>query len=150
QLAIETFPLTDNGIWEIEAEPKHYLFSKMMCWAAVDRGTKIAYQLKKNTSWRAWSKVRNHMKAEILTQGWNPEVGAFTQYYGSSDLDASTLLMSHLDLIDPKDPRMVSTVLKSEEKLLVNGLMFRYTNRDDHGFPENAFTICTFWLIDAL
>ena len=65
-------------------------------------------------------------------------------------MDASTLLMPILGIIEAKDPRMVATIQRSEEQLLVNGLMFRYTNEDELGIPENSFTICTFWLIDAL
>jgi len=149
-IAIEKFSEEDNGLWEFRNYPRHYTFSKLMCWAALDRGAKIAVKMKANDEAGHWRRVAKQMKAEILEHAWNPKVGAFTQAYGSSHLDASTLLMTTLGFIDPKDPRMESTVLRSEEKLMVNGLAFRYTNEDDFGVPENAFTICTFWMIDAL
>ncbi len=149
-MAITQFPVKDNGIWEIGNPPRHYTFSKLFCWVAVDRGCDIAYRQGKQTLYRRWNKIRRDMKQEILKEAWNPEVGAFTQYYGGESLDASTLLMPIVGLIDPKDPRMVSTVKRSEEQLTVNGLMFRYTHPDELGNPENAFAICTFWLIDAL
>jgi len=149
-MAIAKFPEKDNGIWEIENPPRHYTFSKLLCWAAVDRGCKIAYRLKHDRQYRTWNSIRNRMKDEILKKAWNDNVQAFTQYYGGDSLDSSTLLMPVLDLIDGKDPRMVATVQRSEEQLMRNGLMFRYTNHDGLGIPNNAFTICTFWLIDAL
>ncbi len=149
-IAIEKFNEEDNGLWEFRNYPRHYTFSKLMCWVALDRGAKIAKVMNDHEKLVEWRAIRKHMKMEILSKAWNPDVGAFTQAYGSEHLDASTLLMTTLGFIDPKDPRMVSTVLKSEEKLMQNGLAFRYTNEDDFGKPENAFTICTFWMIDAL
>jgi GH15 family glucan-1,4-alpha-glucosidase len=149
-LAIQKFPEKDNGIWEIGDRPDHYTFSKLMCWAAVDRGCKIAYKLKRQTLYRKWNQKRKLMREIILGSAWNDEQQAFTQAYGRNDLDASNLLMPILGIIEPKDPRMLSTIKRSEEELMIDGLMFRYTNRDELGFPENAFTICTFWLIDAL
>jgi GH15 family glucan-1,4-alpha-glucosidase len=149
-VAIEKFPELDNGIWEFRNYPRHYTFSKLMCWVALDRGVKIAYKLKKETIWRRWSKIRQAMKDEILEKAWSDELKAFTQAYGSHHLDASTLLMPALGIIDARDPRMLSTIQRSEELLMRNGMAFRYTNEDDFGRPENAFTICTFWMIDAL
>ncbi|MEM0951519.1 MAG: glycoside hydrolase family 15 protein [Cyanobacteria bacterium P01_H01_bin.74] len=148
--AIEKFPEKDNGIWEFGDRCEHFTFSKLLCWVAVDRGCKIAGKLKKDAYFKQWNRQRKVMREEILKHAWNESVQAFTQSYGRTDLDASTLLMPSLGIIDPKDPRMVSTIQRSEEQLLFNGLMFRYTNVDELGKPENAFTICTFWFIDAL
>ncbi len=150
EVAQEKFPEQDNGLWEFRNYPRHYTFSKIMCWVALDRGAKIARILKKGKEWRAWTRAKNRMRNEVLEQAWNPDIQAFTQAYGSEHLDASTLLMPRLGMIDAKDPRMYSTIMLSEEKLMKNGLAFRYTNEDDFGKPENAFTICTFWVIDAL
>ncbi|APB32379.1 Glycoside hydrolase [Gloeomargarita lithophora Alchichica-D10] len=149
-LAIQKFPEKDNGIWEIGDRPDHYTFSKLMCWVAVDRGCKIAYKLKRQTPYRKWNQKRKLMREMILGSAWNDDRQAFTQAYGKNDLDASTLLMPILGIIEPKDPRMLATIKRSEEELMIDGLMFRYTNHDELGLPENAFTICTFWLIDAL
>lgn len=149
-MCIKKFDETDNGIWEFRNYPRHYTFSKLLCWVALDRGAKIAKKIKKESTAHRWGKIARAMKREILEKAWNPDVGAFTQAYGSHHLDASTLLMGVLGFIDPADPRMRATVLLSEEKLMNKGLAFRYTNEDDFGKPENAFSICTFWLIDAL
>ena len=149
-IAIKKFDEEDNGLWEFRNFPRHYTFSKLMCWVALDRGCKIARLLNKEKTLRVWSKEKQRMRADILERAWNPDIQAFTQAYGSEHLDASTLLMPLLGIIDAKDPRMLSTILLSEEKLMVNGLAFRYTNTDDFGDPENSFTICTFWMIDAL
>lgn len=148
--AINTFPEKDNGIWEIEDPPRHYTFSKLLCWAAVDRGCSIAKSLKQEADFRKWSAIRRSMKDDILTNAWSEEAQAFTQYYGGTSLDASTLLMVTLGFIDPKDPRMISTVERTEQELKKGGFVFRYTNVDDHGAPENAFILCSFWLIDAM
>ncbi len=149
EMAIRKFPEEDNGIWEFRNARRHYTFSKLMCWVAVDRGIKIARHLAK-PELRHWSRMRNWMRLEVLNNAWNPEIQAFTQSYGSHHLDASTLLMPVFGFIAATDPRMQSTILQSEKKLMKNGFVFRYTNEDDFGYPENAFIICTFWLIDAL
>lgn len=149
-MAIEMFDEPDNGIWEIANPPRHYTFSKLLCWAGLDAAVKIAQSQDRMTEYRDWKKQRDRMKDDILEKAWNEDKQAFTQYYGGTALDASTLLMPVLGFIDAKDPRMISTVLKSEEELSNDGLMMRYTNDDDYGKPKNAFTLCTFWLIDAL
>lgn len=149
-LAIENFDKPDNGIWEFRENPRHFTFSKLLCWAAVDRGMKIAYKMNQCDEVDAWKRERQRMRKDIMENAWCDEAQAFTQSYDCSHLDASNLLMPMLGFIDAKDPRMVSTIEKTEEKLMRNGLLFRYTNEDDFGVPENAFTICTFWLIDAL
>jgi GH15 family glucan-1,4-alpha-glucosidase len=150
EIAIKKFDQEDNGLWEFRNYPRHYTFSKLMCWVALDRGVKIARKMQKERVLKRWLKVRDYMRNDILEKAWNPKIQAFTQSYGCENLDASTLLMPIFGFIKPKDPRLVSTVLLSEEKLMKNGLAFRYTNEDDFGKPENAFTICTFWVIDAL
>jgi len=85
-----------------------------------------------------------------MKKGWNEEVKSFTQAYGSKDLDASTLLMEAYGFIDATDDRYISTVKATQKELSKNGLMYRYKNRDDFGLPTSSFTICTFWLIQAL
>ncbi len=149
-LAQRYAPLTDNGIWEFRDLLDHYTFSKLMCWVALDRGAKIAFKRGRKDDHETWHQAAIALQQEILDKAWNPGVGAFTQAYGSPHLDASTLLMPRVGFIHPRDPRMLATIEKTKEKLLKNGLLFRYTNIDDFGAPENAFTICTFWMIDAL
>jgi len=117
---------------------------------AVDRSVKIARLIKKSEYEKEWSKLLNEIKEDILKNAWNEKQKAFTQYYGSDDLDASTLLMDSLGFIDPLDPKFVSTVKASEKYLCKEGLMYRYKNADDFGLPSSSFTICTFWLIESL
>ena len=140
----------DRGIWEIRSENKHFTFSKVLCWTAVDRAVKIAELLKRTHYIKSWTRLRDRMKADIHEHAWSEERKAFTQSYGSDDLDASVLLMESYGFISATDQRYVDTVLAVEHDLEYNGLMFRYKNHDDFGTPKSAFTICSFWLIKAL
>ncbi len=140
----------DRGIWEIRTEQRHFLFSKLLCWVAIDRAVKIAGLIKRNGYATKWSKLRDTISKDIQTKGWNEEKQAFTQAYGSKDLDASTLLMESFGFIEASDYRYISTVEATQRELCRNGLMYRYKNRDDFGYPTSSFTICTFWLIQAL
>jgi GH15 family glucan-1,4-alpha-glucosidase len=138
----------DKGIWEFRGEDKHFTFSKVLCWVALDRAIKIAQLLNKNKP--KWYKVRDQIKEQIEEKAWNDEVHAYTQYYGSTALDASVLLMEQYGFIDSNDPRFVATVRSTERELLKDGLMYRYKNEDDFGEPSSSFTICTFWFIRSL
>lgn len=140
----------DRGIWEIRTEQRHFLFSKLLCWVAIDRAIKIAVLIKRQDYAEKWSKLRDTISKDIQSKGWNEEKQAFTQAYGSKDLDASTLLMESFGFIEASDYRYVSTVKATQRELCRNGLMYRYKNRDDFGYPTSSFTICTFWLIQAL
>ncbi|MEE4198862.1 MAG: glycoside hydrolase family 15 protein [Bacteroidales bacterium] len=140
----------DRGIWEIRTDHKHFTFSKVLCWVAVDRAIKIAQLVNMNEYVGEWRELSEEIKNEILEKAWNQEVGAFTQSYESDDLDASTLLMEPYGFIDAKDPRYMSTVRVTRKQLCRNGLMYRYKNKDDFGKPSSSFTICTFWLINSL
>jgi len=140
----------DRGIWEIRTEQRHFTFSKVLCWVAIDRAIRIAEMLNMKQYIGNWSKLRNAIRDEILEKAWNPELEAFTQYYGSAEMDASTLLMEPYGFIEASDKRYISTVHVTEKLLMRDGLMYRYRNRDDFGLPTSSFTICTFWLINAL
>jgi GH15 family glucan-1,4-alpha-glucosidase len=140
----------DRGIWEIRGEKRHFVFSKVLCWVALDRAIKIAVLLEKS----AWADARRplleEMHDDICRRGWNEEKQAFVQTYGVGDLDASNLLMAEYGFIEPTDPRFVATVERTLEELCVDGLMYRYRNQDDFGEPQSAFTVCSFWLVKAL
>jgi GH15 family glucan-1,4-alpha-glucosidase len=138
----------DKGIWEFRGEDKHFTFSKVLCWVAIDRAIKIAQMLKKEKT--KWIEIRHRIKTQIEECAWNEEVQAYTQYYGSKGLDASVLLMEQYDFISAKDPRFIATVKATEKELLRDGLMYRYKNEDDFGAPSSSFTICTFWFIRSL
>jgi GH15 family glucan-1,4-alpha-glucosidase len=140
----------DRGIWEIRDESKHFVFSKVLSWVAVDRGCRIARMLNKHSYAEVWSELQEKIKNDILQNGWNDEIKAFTQSYGSKDLDASALLMEDYGFMKASDPMYVSTVLNIRKELCKGGMMFRYINKDDFGVPHSSLVICTFWLIDSL
>lgn len=140
----------DRGIWEIRGRSLHFTFSKVMCWVAFDRAVKIATLLKRDSYIGKWTVLRHSVKDDILKKAWSKEKKAFTQYYGSQDMDASVLLMENYGFIDAKDPKYKSTVLTIQRELEHDGLMFRYKNQDDFGTPKSAFTICSFWMINSL
>jgi GH15 family glucan-1,4-alpha-glucosidase len=140
----------DRGIWEIRTDHKHFTFSKVLCWVALDRAIKIASIINKNEYIDEWKNVAETIKKDILKNAWNNKIGSFTQSYESDDLDASTLLMEPYGFIDATDPKYISTVKETKRQLSKNGLMYRYKNKDDFGEPSSSFTICTFWLINSL
>ena len=140
--------LPDKGIWEIREEDKHFTFSKVLCWVAIDRAIKIADFLGKDKD--KWINLREEIKKDILEKAWNPSVEAYTQFYGSDALDASVLLMEQYGFIDALDERYIKTVKATEKELSYEGLLFRYKNEDDFGTPTSSFTVCTFWFINSL
>jgi GH15 family glucan-1,4-alpha-glucosidase len=146
----ENWQKPDKGIWELRTEDRHFVFSKLLCWVAIDRSIKIGEVLRLGINDTHWKSLRAEIYNDIYNNGWNEEVQAYTQSYGSKDLDASTLLMEQYGFIDAEDPRFVSTVQATERELCKDGLMYRYKNKDDFGEPTSSFTICTFWLIDSL
>lgn len=140
----------DKGIWEHRAEDRHFTFSKLLCWVAIDRAIKVAYLIHKTSMIEQWEKLRDTIYKDIYDNAWNEDVSAYTQSYGSHDLDASILLMEDYGFVNAKDPRYVSTVQAIEKELCRDGLMYRYKNRDDFGLPSSSFTICSFWFINSL
>lgn len=146
----KTWRKPDAGIWEIRGEKQHFVFSKVLCWVAIDRAIKIAEYLNKPTYAVQWATLRQQIYRQVIDKGWNAELQAFTQVYGGTDLDASNLLMEHYGFIAADDPKYINTVKLSHEKLCRNGLMYRYLNDDDFGRPRSAFTVCTFWMIKSL
>ncbi len=141
---------TDRGIWEFRSERKNFTFSKVLCWVATDRGARIAEQFGKRAYAREWRRLGARIRRDIMHKGWHPQRGAFTQAYGEEHLDASNLLMEHYHFLSPKDPHYVKTVHQTYKELCVDGLMYRYRNRDDFGLPKASFVVCTFWMIRAL
>lgn len=140
----------DRSIWEYRGTKNHFVFSKVLSWVAVDRAIKIANLFGKHTMAEKWVTLRDAIHKDIHQKGWNADIQAFTQYYGSSNMDAANLLMTSYGFIDPRDPRYVNTVYRTKEELLRDGLMYRYKVSDDFGEQKTAFTVCTFWLIKSL
>jgi len=140
----------DKGIWEFRTEDRHFTFSKVLCWVAIDRAVKVARILKKTRKLETWIKLEQEIRNDILENAWNLKKNAFVQSYGSNHLDASVLLMESYGFIPAKDPKFVSTVKAIEKELSNDGLLYRYKNEDDFGLPSSSFTICTFWFINSL
>ena len=138
----------DQGIWEIRAAPRHHVHSKTMCWMAVDRGVALA-ESAFNRPVPEWELLRDTIAAEILTEGWNPEEGAFTAAYASTDLDSAVLAVGLSGLVPPEDPRLAATIDAIEAQLRVGPTVYRY--RGDDGLPGKAsgFNLMTSWLIDS-
>ena len=145
----------DEGIWEVRGPRRHFTHSKVMAWVAFDRAVRLAKEglLIRDDS-EHWAELRDEVHAEVCEKGWNPEVGAFTQYYGSDRLDASVLMMCQVGFLPADDARMVSTVEAIQRDLVVDGFVKRYQtdsgSSDGLSGDEGAFLLTTFWLADAL
>ena len=142
--------LPDKGIWEFRNEDKHFTFSKLLSWVAIDRAIKISVLINKSSNLEKWKLIRTEIYNDILNHGWNSKLGAFTQSYGSDDLDASLLLMESYNFINANDSMYIKTVKAIEKNLMNDGLLFRYKNKDDFGIPSSSFTVCSFWYINSL
>jgi GH15 family glucan-1,4-alpha-glucosidase len=145
----------DEGIWEIRAEPRHFVYSKLMCWVALDRGLRLANKRSFPADQQRWLKNRDEIYCEIMGQGWNQSRNSFVQYYGSDRMDASLLLMPLVFFVSPSDPRMIRTMERIQDRLAMDSLVHRYTLDDDGPVDgisgrEGAFSICSFWLAEAL
>ena len=140
----------DQGVWEIRDEPRHFLYSKLMCWVALDRAIALAGRLDARDRVDRWRVTRDEIAETIMTQGWNEEVGAFTQSFGSDELDASTLMMAIVGFIAADHPRMRSTIDGIATHLTDDrGLVYRYRAGDGLEGEEGSFLLCTFWLAQA-
>ena len=140
----------DKGIWEFRTEDRHFTFSKVLCWVAIDKAMKVAEILGKTHKLKKWTTIEAAIRKDIMDNAWNEDVQSFTQSYGTTALDASVLLMEPYGFIAAKDPKYVSTVKAIEKELSNDGLLYRYKNEDDFGLPSSSFTICTFWFINSL
>jgi alpha,alpha-trehalase len=142
----------DAGIWEVRGELRHFTSSKIMCWVAVDRGARLAAMYGESDKAAEWELAAAQIKEDILTNGVDDR-GVFTQYYGSTALDASLLLAPLVRFLPSDDPRIRATVLAIRDELTLDGLVLRYrVDETDDGFQgeEGTFTICSFWLVSAL
>ena len=146
----KNWQLADKGIWEFRHEDRHFTFSKLLCWVAVDRAIKISTLIEGGKSAAKWESLREEIHNDIMNNAWNKEKQAFTQSYQSEHLDASVLLMEYYGFIEGKDPKYVKTVKAIEKELMHQGLLYRYKNEDDLGLPSSSFTVCTFWFINSL
>jgi GH15 family glucan-1,4-alpha-glucosidase len=140
----------DQGIWEIRGEPRDFLYSKLMCWVALDRAIALASQLGAGHQVDAWAAARDEIRAAILDHGWSERAGAFTQAFGSEDLDASNLMLAITGFLPSDDPRMKATIDATATRLTDGrGLVYRYLAHDGLAGDEGTFLLCTFWLAQA-
>jgi GH15 family glucan-1,4-alpha-glucosidase len=142
---------TDQGIWEIRGEPRAFVYSKLMCWVALDQAIEMAEMLGADPdAVERWTATRDEIRSWILEHGWSDSAKAFVQAAGSDELDASNLMMPIVGFIPADDPRMLSTVRATEERLTdERGLVYRYRTHDGLKGEEGTFLLCTFWLAHA-
>jgi pentatricopeptide repeat protein len=143
----------DEGIWEVRGGRQHFVFSKLMCWVALDRGLRLADKRSFPADRQRWLHTRDEIYEEIMSRGWNEARRAFVQAYGSDALDASALLMPLVFFLSPTDPRMLSTLEAIQHGLVSDSLVHRYDPAvapDGLEGGEGTFSICTFWLVEAL
>ncbi|MGH3342352.1 MAG: glycoside hydrolase family 15 protein [Carbonactinosporaceae bacterium] len=148
---------TDQGIWEVRGDPQHFLYSKVMCWVALDRAIRLADRIGAAPRIPDWKRTRDEIRDTVMREGWNARVGAFTQYFGSDALDASTLMLPIVGFLPADDPRVLSTIDAIEDRLTDGrGLVYRYLTGGPAGTDdglageEGTFLLCTFWLAQTL
>lgn len=154
----ENWQQKDESIWEVRGSKQHFVYSKVMCWVALDRAIRLADKRSFPSDKERWREVRDTIYEEIMDRGWNDEIQAFVQAYDSDVLDASNLIMPLVFFVSPTDPRMLknleATMKKPDEGgLVTNSLVYRYNvghNVDGLDGVEGTFNICTFWLVEAL
>jgi GH15 family glucan-1,4-alpha-glucosidase len=154
----DNWQLPDAGIWEMRNRHQHFVYSKVMNWVALDRGIRLADKRALPADRAKWMRERDLIYEEVMTKGWNEKRRAFTQFYGSEDLDASLLIMPLVFFMAPTDPRMLSTIsaiLKNPRDggLVSDSLVYRYPPQPRiDGLPgeEGTFNMCSFWLVEAL
>ena len=144
----------DRGVWEVRGEQQHFVYSKVMCWAALDYAAYIAAATMHRNLYRRWSLAADTIKTEILDEGWSSAKGAFRQRYGSDALDASNLAIPFMGIVPRDHPRIRQNVDAIERELADGPLVWRYLpdETDDGlgGQPEGAFTLLSFWLVGNL
>ena len=152
QFVIDHWKEPDDGIWETRGGRQHFVFSKVMCWVALHRAVLTVRDTGHDGDVVRWKAVMEEIRQDVLENGYDPEVGAFVQHYGSKTLDASNLMLPLVKFIKASDPRMRSTIEKTAKELTSpSGLVYRYRDYDDGiGGQEGTFTLCTFWLADNL
>jgi GH15 family glucan-1,4-alpha-glucosidase len=148
--AVRLHDVPDAGLWELRGAARVHTFSSLMCWVACDRLAKYADQLKLVDRAEYWRLRAESIREVVVRRSWNAKLNAFTAAMEGETLDASLLLMPRLGFLAADDPRFVGTVAAIEAQLKHGDFVYRYIERDDFGYPENAFLVCTFWYIEAL
>ncbi len=137
----------DSGIWELRTEPKHYVYSKVMCWVAIDRGIRLAKEHHWNVDGERWQRECDAIHAEVLAKGYSEKHGCFVQSYDSEVLDATALLFPVVEFLPPDHPYMQASLETVQRELAVGPHVYRSS---EHKGREGTFGLCSFWLVDAL
>jgi GH15 family glucan-1,4-alpha-glucosidase len=140
----------DSGIWEVRGGPYHFVYSKVMCWVALDRGLTIARRYGFPAPLEKWEETSGLIREEVLARGWNEEKGAFVQHYETGTLDASALLIPLMGFLPVDDRRVSSTIDAVRRELASEGLLHRYLSKDGLEGEEGTFLLCSFWLAQCL
>ena len=150
---VEHWRDSDHGIWEVRGGEREFLYSRVMCWVAVDRGIRLAEKRSFPYDLLKWRTARDEIFADVYDGFYDEELGAFVQYRGAKSLDAAALLMPLVRFISPLDPRWRSTLAAIERELVTDTMVYRYRNRDNHdglSGEEGTFSVCSFWYVECL
>jgi GH15 family glucan-1,4-alpha-glucosidase len=149
-LAIRDWRTPDSGIWEVRNGPFHFVYSKVMCWVALDRGIKIARRYGFEAPLEKWEQEKEAIKTEVLEKGYDSQLNSFVQRYGAKDLDASLLLVGLMGFLPLNDKRIQGTITACQKQLMKDGFLLRYIAEDGLEGEEGGFLLCNFWLIESL
>ena len=149
----ENWNKEDHGIWEVREYKEHFLYSRIMCWVAVDRGIRLAEKRSFSYDFEKWREVRKAIHDDIYYQFWNEDMQSFVQYKGAKSLDSSVLIMPLVKFISPYDPRWKATLMAVEKHMMTDVLAYRNTKREPFDMQnpeEGTFLICAFWYVECL
>ena len=154
EMVIENWRRRDRGVWEVRGEEQHFVYSKVLCWAALNTAAYIAAAVEQRRHYRRWTQIAFDIKTEVLDLGWSEKKQAFRQRYESHALDASNLAIPFFGFIPREDPRVRQNVDAIERELAEGPLVWRYIPEEtDDGLeaqPEGTFTLLSFWLLGNL
>jgi GH15 family glucan-1,4-alpha-glucosidase len=140
----------DASLWEYRGRARVHTYSAAMCWAGLNRLAAIAQRFGLEAERRHWSEAAQRIRTVVLREAWRPELNSFVDSFEGEGTDAALLLLPEIGFIAPEDPRFIGTLKRIDERLAHDGVLLRYDMEDDFGKPETAFTVCTFWYVDAL
>lgn len=144
----------DNGIWEIRGGAKQFLYSRAMCWVALDRAIELARRRSFPAPLVRWHRIRDEIYRDVYKTFWSPQLKSFVQYRGAQTVDAASLLLPMVKFISPADPHWKSTLAAIENKLVEDSLVYRYNPEqaasDGVGGREGTFSTCSFWYVECL
>ena len=151
---VDNWQQPDDGIWEVRGGRQCFVFSRMMCWVAFDRALRMANKRGLPAPWNRWEETRTAIYEQVMAEGYDPKLKTFVQFYGSPYVDASNLLMPLVKFTAPTDPRMLGTIEATRNRLVSDSLVYRYdpdcAAPDGMAGDEGAFSLCTFWWVEAL